>query len=492
MVLIKQLLQHFPFARILLGMARTAVNGLRWPLYIEPWLRQFSIAILGAPGTGKSSLLEWLFLEHFLRGEGVALLDPHGDTAVNLIKRLTALGVFRSSGGWQRLVYINAGEAFPFDILASQSDPYTAAALFVEAILRVYPSLEEAAAFYEMMISSAVVLKASGLPITELLRLLRDKPFRDRCLANVDNEAVLEHFAIFDKQGRDQLTEMGSTRRRAFGLTINPLLRDSLGQNHTVIDPRRFMDEGISLIVNLGPIKDDTTRRLIGALIMVLFEQAAKSREGMPLLVRRLRAYTLIVDEWTSFTRQDKTISTIIEQCRKYHLRLYLVGQSLAQAESERLSAALGSCRVKICFGLDRDTAAIMARHIATIDPYLVKDVHHRPYVFDETLDWEHDNLYMPIPEQFEQWTQLLQNLPERWAYAKLPNRAPVLFRTIDLPEATPDPQELQLVFDTFRARYQVSTEASSPFPAPPTELPDASDGGSIDGDDVFTWEVPE
>lgn len=487
MGLVKQSQRLEPFGRIHLGMTRATAHRSRQPVYIEPALRQFSVAVLGAAGTGKSTLAEWLFLEHYLRGEAVGLLDPHGDAAINLIKRLTAMRAWTEIA-FRKLVYIDAGRAFPFNILASHPDPYTAAALFVEAILRVYPSLEEAAAFYEMMISAAMALKANQRPITELLRLLRDKRFRHECLKSVDNQAVLEHFAVFDKQGRDQLSEMGSTRRRAFGLTVNPLLRDSLGQSSTVIEPRRFMDEGVSLIVNLGTIEDDTTRRLIGALLMVLFEQAAKSRQDVPSLVRRLRSYTLLVDEWTSFAAQDKTISTVIEQCRKFGLRLYLLGQSLAQVESDRLAAAIGSCRVKICFGLDRESATIMARHIAPVDPFVVKDVHHHPYVFDDTLRWESTNVYMPVGEQQELWTQRLQNLPDRWGYAKLPNAEPILFRTPDLPAARPDPSELHQVLAAFQARYQVA----APAPTPSLEPPPPELSPTTDGDDVFGWEVPE
>lgn len=482
-----------PFGRLRLGTTRATKTQIERPVYLPPDLRQYSVAVLGQPGSGKTTFLVAFALEHILRGEAIFLPDPHGDGVVRLVEHLTALGFFNHPEAAQRVVYIDASEAFPFDFLSLHPDPVAAASAFYEASLCVFPEMEQAPSYAEMMLSAAITLKANNLPITATLRLLRDQSFRDECLKRVDNEAVLEHFRIFNELGRDRLSEMGSTRRRAFALTVNPLLAQSLGQTTSVIQPRRFMDQGISLLLNLGNIEDDTTRRFIGALVMKAFEQAAKSRTDMPRLLRRLRPYTVLADEWNSYLARDNTIGIVIEECRKFELRIYLIGQTLAQVESDRLRAALGTCRTKICFNLDRDTAVAMARQIEPVDVYAVKETRSIPYQFDNSQYWRDENVYMDVAEQFEERSQLLQNLPDRWAYVKLPNQKPILFKTPNLPDPRPDPARLQQVLETFRARYQVSpAEAASLDEGPSEEPPAPRETDDGDDDAVFRWEAPE
>ena len=48
------------------------------------------IHIIGATGTGKSTLLERLFLQDVEQGNGCMLLDPHGDLVENIISRIPA------------------------------------------------------------------------------------------------------------------------------------------------------------------------------------------------------------------------------------------------------------------------------------------------------------------------------------------------------------------------------------------------------------------
>ncbi|GAC1445024.1 MAG: hypothetical protein NVSMB52_05120 [Chloroflexota bacterium] len=58
------------------------------------------------------------------------------------------------------------------------------------------------------------------------------------------------------------------------------------------------MDEGKSLILNLGNIQDAETRRRMGALLLVQIEQAALSRTD--LAPEKRRPWTVLVDEMST------------------------------------------------------------------------------------------------------------------------------------------------------------------------------------------------
>src|SRR5439155_6228667 len=109
-----------------------------------------------------------------------------------------------------------------------------------------------------------------------------------------------------------------------------------------------------------------------------------------------------------------RTIGTILSQTRKFNLRLYLAAQSLAQVSSDRLTGALENCRLTIAFGLGRDSAETQAKHIGAADPFAIKE--------EAPTDSQHGQ-YLSIGEQFESWTQELQNLPPRVAFVKLHDR---------------------------------------------------------------------
>jgi hypothetical protein len=408
--------------------------------------------VWGRTGSGKSKLLQSIFLQHLRKGHGVGLIEPHHDLSFDTLASLVTSGFFAKPDCLDRLVYLDWGNGsyVPFNVLAEDhhSDAHTRALNALEGMLRVFPELEAAPTFQTLFLSSVMTLMANKLPITFLYQLLADAEFRASCLANVDDPLVHQAFEnYFDKLGRDQTIEAGSTLRRAFLLSFSPYARYTLGQGDNWLDFRRWMDEGRCFVINLGNINDHETRRLIGAMLLVQIEQAALSRTDTPPPDRR--PFTLLVDEWPSFAAQAKTIGTILSQTRKFNLRLYLAAQSLSQVTSERLSGALENCRLTIAFGLGRDSAEIQAKHIGTADPFALKE---------EALTHTQHAQYLSIGEQFEVWTSEIQHLSPRYAYVKLHDQPAARIKTLTIPETRVHPEELQRVLGEYRVRYQTTT----------------------------------
>jgi hypothetical protein len=416
------------------------------PVYrLPPDNQRYHATIWGRTGSGKSRLLHSLFLQHLKRGNGVAIIEPHHDLSFDTLCSLIQQGFFGSDDAFDRLIYLDWGNGayIPFNVLASNHHPHTVALHAMEAMIRVWPELKAAPTFQTLFLSAMVVLIAKKLPITFLYQLLADGQFRKHCLEKVTDPLILQAFASFDRI-RDQVAEAGSALRRAFLLSFNPVARLTLGQPDNWLNLRQVMDEGRSLIVNLGNIEDGETKRLIGAMVLVQLEQAALSRTDIPPSQRR--PFTVLLDEWPSFAAQDDTIGTILSQTRKFNLRLYLAAQSTSQISSERLNGALENCRLNIAFGLGRDSAVQQSRQIAAVDPFLLKE---------EPLTETQHGQYVPIPEQFESWAQDLMNLPQQIAYVKLHNEPAVKVKTLSVHDPSPRKEELQSVLATYRARYQ-------------------------------------
>lgn len=429
------------------------------PVALSQSEQRYHGLIWGATGVGKSYLLAAIFLQHLNKGHAVCLTDPHADLALECLGYLVGAGYFQDEAAYERLVYIDFPETshVPFNVLAQRYSPHTTAQNTLEALVRTWKELQNAPLFKTLFLSGALTLSANQLPLTRLYDLLLDTDFREACLTAVDDPLVHQTFAYYGQATKGQAA---STLRRAFLLSFSPVARGCLGQRENRLDLRALMDEGKSLIINLGSIADPATRRLMGCLIMVQIEQAALSRTDVP--PRDRRAFTCLVDEWPSFAAtQPETIQNVLEQARKYNLRLYLAAQSLAQVDSRRLAGALENCGLSITFRLGRDSAEIQARHIGEVDPRRTKtSATGRPQ-------------FVSASEQERQFAHALATLPAQEAFVKLANRSVVRMKTLGVNPPPRAEGDLEAVIDTYRRRYQrpardVRAEEASTAEVPP------------------------
>jgi hypothetical protein len=409
----------------------------------------YHAAIFGASGSGKSKLLQSIFLQHLSKGHGVGLIDPHADLALDILKSLIASGYFRKEEAFERLIFLDFanGSYVPFNVLNQNYNAHTTALNALEGMIRVWPELETAPLFQTLFLAAVTALIVCKLPITPYLyHILTDGEFRNACLQQVTDPLIHLTFKnYYEKLGRDQAQAAGSTLRRAFLISYSPVIRNALGQPDNWLDFRQIMNSGKSLIISLGGLEDET-KRLIGAMLMVAIEQAALSRTN----IAERRPFTLLVDEWGSFAAQDRTIATILSQCRKFALRLYLAAQSLSQVSSNRLSGALENCRLMIAFALGRASAEIQAKQIGFADPFAIKE--------EPQAETQHSQ-YLSILDQFEVWNQELMNLPTRSCYVKVQGKEAVKITSLKVRQPKVDQKDLAAVLGEYKRRYQRSRQ---------------------------------
>ena len=397
--------------------------------------------VWGSTGAGKSMFLLTQILQHISRHHAVCLLDPHGDLSTDCLQHLAAGGFFNQSDAYERLVYIDFSEDrhAPFNVLATRFRPHTRAMNALEAFSRTWPEIQNAPHFRTLFLSSAMILIANGLPLTDINRLLLDDDFRHSCLARVQDPLVRQVSAFFEKGPGGQA---GSTLRRSFLLGFSPIIRGCLAQTDNVFDMRRMMDSGVSLIVNLGSIEQMEVRRLMGSLLMVQIEQAALSRADLPQAARR--PWTCFVDEWPQMAAtQGESLDNMLTQARKYNLRLQLAGQSPAQIESGRLAGALEQCRMSVTFRLGAESAKKQSQEL--------------------TVPIMNNPEYSPAA-QVRMIGQTIQNLPSREAIVRVASASPKHIQTLTVTEPTVDPQDMAEVLEVYRSTYQRRSAPSDLF----------------------------
>jgi hypothetical protein len=465
------------FTRIALGAVMSRRSPGR-PVWLERPEQRYHGFLLGTSGSGKSSWLEHLFLAYFAKGKTVGGIDPH-DLSLNTLYALLKRGYFRDRRAFQRLVYIDWGSGWyvPFNVLKGRGSPQSIALNCYQALLRVYPELQEAPAFRRMFLAACLALIANGLTLKHLHTFFADEAFRRRCLGKVEHRLTRETFALFERWKREQPSEVGSLLRRIFAILFEDVAAETLGHRDNLLDFRAMMDRGQSFLISLSNIGDDETRRLIGAFLMVAIEQAALSRRDLPQAWRDYRSLHLLVDEWPSFAAQAQTIGNILDLTRKYGLRLYLSSQRVSQfaAGADQLLGALENCDFKVAFRLGHESAEVMAPHFFDVDPYRVKAL---------APTEEQHHLYLSVQEQRALNAQILKNLPHRVAVVKLPGRDPIPFYTPDVPPTDPHDPQLLEVLRIYRRLYQVPASAVAPIP----QFPAGGAAKRRDDDALFTW----
>ena len=241
-----------------------------------------------------------------------------------------------------------------------------------------------------------------------------------------------------------------STLNRVALLTFSPALRYSLGQSQNVLDFRRLLDEGVSVVFNLGGL-DEETQRFLGCLLTVGFEVAALSRADLP--EERRRQYHLILDEFSMFSAQsEEALARVLSLARKYGLYLTLAHQTWSQI-SHRLQGALQNT-VSIAFKLGRSDAEWAAPRFGRFEAQQIKHQVEDPV----QLERSHP-LFTGLAEQWESWTKALEDLKPREAYVKVGQHATKI-RTRTVPPPRVSRTQLQtLIQQATRRLMRPATE---------------------------------
>lgn len=336
------------------------------PLSLTPDQRACGVHVVGAPGSGKSKLLEMMIRADLRRGAGGMLIDPHGELFRAVLR-------FCARHRFHRRIYIlnpsDGQRVCPFNPFAPRpgGDVSTRVRRCVTAVLKAWgvQNPDETPRLLRWLKNTfALAMERGDVSIAELPLLFDSDPknaaVRAYLAANTSVESEwrmlnrLKRVSEFDEQTQ-------STRNRLDVLTTARTTRRFL----SVLDPRitldlgRAIEEGAFILVNLQPSPnlDPHNARLLGTLLVSELFDAIRQRRlrcGRPP-----RPFCVYIDEAQNFITHD--VPELFAQGRKFGLNLTVAHQFLDQMrhEDERILAALNAaCRTKVAFAIGSDTDA--------------------------------------------------------------------------------------------------------------------------------------
>ncbi len=333
--------------------------------------RRRHIYIVGQTGTGKSTLLKNMFMEDVYQGKGVCFIDPHGDTAEELLGYIP-------ENRFKDVIYFNPGDykrSFGLNML-EWNPKYPFQKTFIvnellEILNKLYDLRVVGGPVFEQYFRNAVLLLLEDPDevhtLIDLPRILINSDFRKKLLDKTPNPLTKEFWIKEAEKAGGELSLANIApyiNSKLNPFLANDLVRPIVGQIHSSIDFRKVMDEGKILIVNLSKgLLSDINSYLLGMIIIGKLMMAAFSRVDVPEDQRR--DYYLYVDEFQNVTTD--TVATIFSEARKYRLSLTVANQYLAQLKESILKSVFGNIGTLIAFRVGKEDADFLMKYFEPV-----------------------------------------------------------------------------------------------------------------------------
>ncbi len=326
--------------------------------------RRRHMYLIGKTGMGKSTVLENMIVDDIRAGRGVAVVDPHGDLAEKIMQYIPAERV-------NDVIYFNPADMeYPIAFNVVEQVDHHLQHLVASGLIGVFQKLwaDSWGPRLEYILRNAIlaILDFPGSTLLGVVRMLSDKPYRKRVVANIKDPVVK---AFWEKEFAGYADKFASEavspiQNKVGQFLSSALMRNIVGQVKSAINLRQIMDEGKILIMNLskGRIGEDNSA-LLGAMMITKIQLAAMSRVDIPEKERR--DFYLYIDEFQNFSTDS--FANILSEARKYRLDLILAHQYIEQLTEKVKPAVFGNVGTMISFRVGASDAEALAKEFMPV-----------------------------------------------------------------------------------------------------------------------------
>lgn len=341
-------------------------RGVKKAIRMSLMDRQRHMYVVGQTGTGKSTFLENLALQDMLNGDGFAFIDPHGDTAENL------LAMVPKERTEDIIYFCPADMEYPMGLnMFEFSNPDQKDFLIQETINMLYKLYDPqrqgiiGPRYEQIFRMSALTVMAdpNGGTFVDIPKLFSDDAFVKEKLKYVTDQNVLD-FWLKEMPASQRSNDFGEVKAwfvSKFGAFLsNEMMRNIIGQTKSSFNLRDIMDNKKILIVNLSKGKTgDLNSKLLGMIFVMKFQAAAMSRVDTPQDERQ--DFCLYVDEFQNFSTDS--FATIMSEARKFHLNLIVANQFTTQLTEEIRDAVFGNVGTVVAFRIGQNDMEALSKY---------------------------------------------------------------------------------------------------------------------------------
>jgi len=340
--------------------------------------RRQHMYVIGKTGTGKSALLHNLIIQDIANGEGLCVVDPHGELVETILRKIPAERI-------KDVIYFNPADPdfhIGFNVLELPDPKYKhlVASGLMGIFTKIWANVWSARMEYILNNAILALLDTPGSTLLGINRILVDKEYRQKIIANVKDPVVKAFWVHEYEQWRDQFRNeaIAPIQNKVGQFLSTEIIRHIVGQSKSTIDIFDIMNTSKIFLVNVskGRIGEDNSA-LLGGMLITKMQLAAMERVRIPE-DERVDFY-LYVDEFQNFATDS--FANILSEARKYRLNLILahqyIGQLVTDVSTKVRDAVFGNVGTMIIFRVGAADAEFLE---AELEPeFSIQDIVNLP-----------------------------------------------------------------------------------------------------------------
>lgn len=333
--------------------------GTRRPVALGVADGRHHIHVLGATGSGKSTLMAHMILADAAAGRGAVVIDPKGDLITDLLARLPERVA-------DRVVLFDPDErhARPSLNVLQGPDPNLATDNLVGIFQRIYKEFWGPRTDDILRSACLTLFHDPHATLADIPRLLSDPAYRARLTGRLRDPILRDFWSWYDElsdAGRAHAT--GPVLNKLRGLLLRDFIRSTIGASTSTVDLTKVLDGGLLLVRASKGVLGADASSVLGSLVLAKVWETVTSRARHGQAARADAA--LYVDECHNFLTLPHGLSDLLAEARAYRLSVVLAHQDLAQLPRELREAISANARNKIYFAVSPEDAHHLARHVA-------------------------------------------------------------------------------------------------------------------------------
>ncbi|NQU74928.1 MAG: type IV secretion system DNA-binding domain-containing protein [Planctomycetes bacterium] len=332
--------------------------GINLPVCIPDDMRTKHVHLIGKPGKGKSSTIEYMVLNDIRKGHGVAVLDPHG----RLVQRLLCLIPPEHA---DRVIYIEPSDPDWVPIWNPLScGQGMSKARIADELVRAFKSVvsgwgDRLEHLLRHSFFALLHLPHSNLlDVSNILRQKSDEShqLRAQLLKVLDNEVA----KLFWREdfGRYSSADLFPPQHKLSKLLAGETVSLMLSQSDSFFNLRDIMDTGKILLVDISNVGPEVLE-ILGCFLLSLLHITALGRRGSP--TEAFLPFHIYCDEAHRFLTD--AVEDMIAETRKFNVSLTLAHQYLSQFGTRQADALL-SVGSTVIFNVDTKDARYLRKDL--------------------------------------------------------------------------------------------------------------------------------
>ncbi|MFB8177671.1 type IV secretory system conjugative DNA transfer family protein [Streptomyces sp. NPDC055966] len=330
--------------------------------------------VMGATGSGKSTLVANLVLDDVCHRRGVIVIDPKGDLVTDLLDRLPDTCA-------DRLVLIDPDDPHtpPCLNVLEGTDIDVVVDNLTGIFRRIFTAFWGPRTDDVMRAACLTLLKHRErtrqlVTLADVPRLLGESAYRLRIIPALKDPVLRGFWDWYESMSEpSRAAVVGPVMNKLRAFLLRDFARRAIAAGPSTFDLAGVLDGGILLARLPKGALGEETARLLGSFIVAGTWQAAAARARTPEHAR-IDA-TLSIDEAHNFLTLPYPLEDMLAEARGYRLSMLLAHQHLAQLPRDLREGISANARNKIFFNASPEDAGALERH--TLPTLAAHDLAH-------------------------------------------------------------------------------------------------------------------